>query len=274
MQHTYSPGSAKAAMAAAGALKTDLWRVPREAIHRAPGFNPRVPNDDYHARVRRYADSLKRDGWHSDKPASGYAGDDGTLWLTDAYTRLDAYDLARTEGADLGPIPFVVKPKGTSEEDLTVAIHTGNDGERLTSYEQAILCKRMAAWGRDSAYIAQRMGYVSAQHVDNLLTLVSASLPMQRMVQENMISATEAIKVIKKHGADAANVVTAALARSSGGRVTAATTNPAAAHVKVLRKQSELMFDVLLRVESSECFSLLGEETCAQVTALIHGMIK
>ena len=52
------------------------------------------------------------------------------LVLYDGHRRLAAAKLARSEGAEINFVPAVTAPKGTSMEDLTVALVVANNGEQ------------------------------------------------------------------------------------------------------------------------------------------------
>lgn len=104
---------------------------------------------------------------------------------------------------------------------VEVLANTRTQAEPLTTYEQAVVCKRLAGFGWESKEIARRLGYSTAQYVDGLLSLASAPLAVRRMVMEKATSATTAIDAIKKHGDKAADVLLAAMVKSGKQRVTA-----------------------------------------------------
>lgn len=208
------PGSTTAGLK--DAKRTDLWKVQREKIKVLEGFNVRIRNDDYLAQVRVIADSMKANGFFPDKPIAGFVAEvDGNniVYVIDGHTRLDAYDLAMSEGAELQGIPMVIKPKGTSMEDLTVALVVSNNGRQLTSYETALVCKRLVHYGMDEAEVARRIG-LSKQHVANLLLLVSAPREIGNLVQEGKVSASLAVATLKTHGSKAIEVLKEGLANA------------------------------------------------------------
>lgn len=268
----FTPGNVKAAMSKAGASSGDLWKVPRDQIQRVPGFNVRTHNATYAASVREYADSMKANGYLVTKPMAGYVGESNVILLTDGYTRMDAVDLAVSEGWQCEYLPVIVSPKGTSTEDLNVALVVGNAGKPLTPYEQSVVCKRLVGCGLDSKQIADRLGYASAQYVDNLLMLQSAPLPVRRMVEEGVVSPTEAIKVLSKHGSGAHAVLTKALAGSSKGRITAAST--ADPKLKLYRKHAGEMRDTLALIKKDKCFNLLSPDVMAAIETLLALKVK
>lgn len=73
-----TPGNTKAAMKAVGAASSDLWKVAPDQLRTLDGFNARIKNDAYAARVRWIADSIKANGffvtwataWPSISPAA------------------------------------------------------------------------------------------------------------------------------------------------------------------------------------------------------------
>lgn len=207
-------GGIKAGMT--GCKSADLWKVPRDRIKVLEGFNVRIKNNDYYAQVRLYADSMKADGFFVDKPLTGYVAKENgenVIYVTDGHTRLDAYDLAKIEGADLHDIPMVTKPSGTSMEDLTVALVVSNNGRNLTPYEVALVCKRLINYGMDEVEIATRVG-LSKAYVSNLLLLVSAPREICNLVQEGKVSASLAVATLKTHETKALAVLKDGLANA------------------------------------------------------------
>lgn len=135
-QFQFEAGSVKQAMS--GSTSSDLWKVPREKLHIEPGFNVRVHDADYNAHVRSIADSIKENGYYPDKPIAGFvAKRDGkdVIVVTDGHSRIAGFDLAVSEGYEGTELPVVTKPRGTSMEDLTIALVTSNTGKPLSPYE-------------------------------------------------------------------------------------------------------------------------------------------
>lgn len=214
-QPQFTPGSVKDAMK--GVSSGDLWKVPRERIHVEPGFNVRVHDKDYEAHVRAIADSMKENGYYSDKPLAGFVGDGDRIILTDGHTRLAGYDLAVSEGLIAFPLPMVTKPRGTSMEDLTVALVTSNSGKPLSPYELGLVCKRLIGYGMEVKDVAKRLSLTEV-YINNLLDLVGAPKAIRDMVINGAVSATLAINTLHEHGKDAAKVLGAGVkeAKASG----------------------------------------------------------
>lgn len=269
-------GNVKAAMKEAGAVSADLWQVAPDRLRVLEGFNARVKNEAYTGRVRWIADSIKANGYYKDKPLSGFvAREDGVdvIYVTGGHRRHEAVHLAISEGVEVPHVPVVIKPKGTGMEDLTVDLIVGNEGEPLTTYEQAVVCKRLAGFGWDSKEIARRVGYSTAQYVDGLLALAGAPLPIRKMVIESVISATMAIEAIKKHGDEATDVLLAAVVKAGGGRVTAKAM-PGADFKKACKKAAEPMYTALTKVKADPGFAGLSEEVRGILAELLKGIKK
>ncbi len=203
-----APGSVDGAMNDAGAQRPrGTYKVPRDKIRVIEGFNIRNASDpEYKAHIRWLADSMKANGYMEDKPLAGYVAKDpdtgeNIVYLTDGHSRLAGVDLANSEGCEFNMLPLVVKPKGTSMEDLTVALYTSNGGKPLTVFETAMLCKRLLGMGLTEKQIAERLGFKAGKkYVDDLLTLVAAPKELREMVATGAVGASLAISTIKADG--------------------------------------------------------------------------
>jgi len=110
-----TPGNTKAAMKAVGAASSDLWKVDPGQLRTLDGFNARIKNDAYAARVRWIADSIKANGFYPDKPLTGFVAlEDGeeVIYVTGGHRRHEGVLLAIEEGADVPTVPVVIKPRG------------------------------------------------------------------------------------------------------------------------------------------------------------------
>lgn len=216
----FAPGNVK--KATVGISSSDLWKWPVDKINVVDGFNVREKNAEYNQRVRAIATSILENGYMADKPLAGYITEqdgENIMVLIDGHTRYDAVKLAISEGAEIETLPVVTKPRGTSMEDLTVALYTSNTGEKLTPYELAKLCKRLLGFGLDEGQIAKRFGLTRAYVVD-MLNLLAAPKKLRDMVTEGTVSATEATKAVKAHGSKAADVLDTAVKESGKTRIT------------------------------------------------------
>ncbi|UUZ66269.1 ParB/RepB/Spo0J family partition protein (plasmid) [Polaromonas sp. P1-6] len=223
------PGAVKEAMQ--GTTSSDLWKCNIDDIVVIDEFNVRDKDADYDAKVREYADSMKAIGFLPSKPLALFvARIDGKSVnvLYDGHRRLAAAKLARSEGTEITTVPAVTAPKGTSMEDLTIALVTTNNGEPLKPHQIAIVCKRLVAYGMETGEIAKKLSFTKT-YVESLLQLMSAPRVIRDMVTTGKVSATLAIDTIKKHGSEAAKVLNDAseIAQASGKeRVTKSSSAP------------------------------------------------
>lgn len=184
-------------------------RVPFAALNVIPDFNVRVVNDEYKARVRNIADSIKANGYYEYKPLGVFKidGKDG-LFIHDGHTRYDALKLLISEGAEIADVPVSLAPAGTTVEDLTISLVQSNEGERLAPLELAIVAKRLLGFGMDKETVANRLGKTT-RYLDNLLVLAGAPKAVRDAVGQNKIAAAEAVKIVRKDPAKAAETVKA-----------------------------------------------------------------
>jgi ParB-like chromosome segregation protein Spo0J len=184
---------------------SDLWKVPPQALKVMEGFNTRLAGPKLDAHIRDLADSMKAEGFYQDKPLSAIVLTDAdgqdSLYVTDGHCRLKAALLAVSEGAEFKVIPVVTEDgRNTTLEDLTVKLYRSNTGKEMTPFEVGLICKRLSRAGWNDKMIADRLG-IQPQYVDGLLRLVTAPKALRDAVTSDAMAASEAIKLIRKHGA-------------------------------------------------------------------------
>lgn len=206
-------GKEATAKKASEATAATMLMVDPDKIVEIPGFNVRVDTPEYLAHINTLADSIEANGFFPNKPLGGYYGKDGELMLTDGYSRLRAVRAVIERGVDIGKIPFVAKPAGQTIEDLTVALVQDNEGRPLSVFERAIVVKRLASYNMDNATIAKRLG-VTDRYVGDLLVLAGAPAKVRNMVINGKVSATEAVKQLRKDAGKAAEKLSAAVAKA------------------------------------------------------------
>lgn len=200
------------------ATKQELFDVPVESFRFIPDFNVRIETPDYVQHIEDIAQSIVANGFYRDKALTTYAGKDGdenVLYITDGHTRLRAVKRAIELGAEITSIPTIVKPGSESIEDLTVALVQANSGRPLSALEKAIVAKRLMGFGVTEEDIAKRLN-CTPRYVSDLLVLVAAPPKVRNAVISGKMSATEAVKVLRKHGQNAAKVVEKATAKADG----------------------------------------------------------
>lgn len=256
-----TPGSIKTAMHAAGAASSDLWKVSPEKLHIIPGFNVRVKNDAYYAHIRELADSMKQEGFYMHEPLAGYvAMIDGeqTICVTDGHCRYEGAMLAIKEGAEIPVIPVVVAARGTSQEDLTIALVRSNSGKRLTPYETGIVCKRLMKFVGEQSIVANRLG-LTQKYVEDLLLLVGAPIAVREMVEQDKVSAATATEAIKKYGDKAAEQLQQALGKAQASGKTKVTGKHLQPSFKgQVKKAAPKMFAVMTEVQADPAYATIS----------------
>lgn len=216
-------GVLKAGMKENDTSSNELWKPPVAKLRPIQGFNVRVKNDAYWARVRRYADSLKKNGYMSHKPMSGYMGRDpvtgeNVLFYTAGYTRMDAIALANSElpsEKQIKNVTMVVHSRDATPTQLNALLITENEAAPYNAFEASVVCKRMLDDGNSVAEIAALVNYTTVW-VEALLKLAASPIELQRMVVDDVIKPTFAIEMIEAHGSKALAVLQEALARKTG----------------------------------------------------------
>ncbi len=208
-------GNVKAAMKSAGAVSSDLWKVPLAQLRLIDGFNVRS-GSEHKEHVAGLVDSILANGFYASKPLSGYVALEGAkqiIYITDGHCRFEAAQEAIKRGAEITVLPVVVSPKGTSIEDLTVGLVTNNSGKPLTPFEVGMVCKRLIGFGMEEKEVARRL-ILSAQRVADLLALVGAPAAVRKLVTDGVVSATQAISTIKREGDEAPAKLAAGAAKA------------------------------------------------------------
>ncbi|MFC3340040.1 ParB/RepB/Spo0J family partition protein [Paracandidimonas soli] len=192
-------GNTKAAMKSAGARSADLWQVDPRLLHVMEGFNVRQNTPEYDEHIESITLSIIENGYYSDRPIAGYvARKDGEniIYVIDGHTRLAAVMRAIERGHNIETVPVVIKPAGSSMEDLTVALVKSNEGRPLAPMEIGMVCKRLLGMGLDEKTIAQRLGF-SKNYIDGLLLLVGAEKPIRDLVSSGQVAATLAMQELR-----------------------------------------------------------------------------
>lgn len=250
-----TPGSVQTTMKNANATQVQqgLYNVPFKELNELPGFNVRVDTPDYLAHVADLKAKLKSEGYYRDKPMAGYVAKEeegSVIYLTDGYTRRLAILELIAEGAEGWTedtiIPTIIKASGQTLEDLTIALVNGNEGRPLTPYERAIVVKRLIGMNVEPARIADRMN-ITTRYVDDLLVLAGAPSKVRNLVINGKVSATEAIKQVRKNGSKAGETLEAATAKAAAAgkdKATGKDVKAAAAPATATKEPTALAYGV------------------------------
>jgi ParB family transcriptional regulator, chromosome partitioning protein len=251
-----------------------LYFIDSASIHVIPGYNVRFESDDYNAHVRSMADSMKAEGFHADSPLVVYVakidGED-RVTLIRGHSRMKALALANDEGAGITEIPVIFKPKTISPQELEFDLIDSNNGRNLTTYETAIVVKRLMNLGiTEDELLAQKR--FSPPQLQLLITLASAPPRLAELVASGQASAKVAVELIRKHGPVAAQRMALEMverARNAGHKQLTVRNLPQAAFKKALKKAAPRLHEATSAVTSDPGYSGLAKETRALLEAVL-----
>lgn len=251
-----------------------LYFIDPASIHVIPGYNVRYEGDDYHAYVRSMADSMKAEGFHADSPLVVYVakidGED-RVTLIRGHSRMKALALANDEGAGITEIPVIFKPKTISPQELEFDLIDSNNGRNLTTYETAIVVKRLMNLGITEEELLAKKRF-SPPQLQLLITLASAPPRLAELVASGQASAKVAVELIRKHGPVAAQRMALEMverAKNAGHKQLTVRNLPQAAFKKALKKAAPRLHEATSAVTSDPGYSGLAKETRALLESVL-----
>lgn len=268
-------GGIKAAMN--GAKSRDLWMIETddiEKIHVLEGLNVRIKDKALKDHVRDLANKMKAEGFKASKPLEVIVLEEGgqcRLVVTDGHCRLTAVKIAIAEGAEIKQIPCVALPsKGTSLQDLVAGLVTSNTGKPLTTFETALVCKRLYGYGWKEPQISERLAFGEA-YVTMLLELVSAPLSIVTMVQNGEVAATFAVEMMRKHREKAVDVLKQGLtvAKAAGKSRVTSSYLPGAALQKLVKRQASSLYEAAKSITLDPGYKKLSKDTRTKLDQLL-----
>lgn len=251
-----------------GVLKrADAYKIHFTDIVVEPGFNTREEGGRLEAHVKALFDFIMGGG--QVPPLEVVPTADDKVKLVDGHCRHRAYGLAIKAGA---PIEWIeVRQFQGNEVDRTARIVSSNEGLQLTQLEVARVYKRLRGYGLGPEEIALKAGK-TRQHVDQLLILADAPHQVQELVTAGAVSATEAIKITRRHG-EAAGDVLAKAGAGAGGKVTAKALKPWTPPAKVVGPLVEATdaFMETLTVREREILDEIAFKGAMNQTVMVDG---
>ncbi|QHJ00076.1 hypothetical protein GT347_20090 [Xylophilus rhododendri] len=181
------------------------------ALRVQDGFNERTPGPELEAHI----EALKRH-----KLAGGTwppilisLEDKGGL-VRDGHCRTEATRRALAEDSSIadadGEVWMRFDVFTGNDAEAVAAIAQTNAGLKLAPLELGRVYKRLAAFDWPVSRIATSM-QKSEEHIRQMLLLANANTDIQRMVQAGTVSAAEAVKAVRKRGAEAGQELAARL---------------------------------------------------------------
>lgn len=287
------PGSIKKAMAkgnkdvvAKGEVpidkfgSSDLWNIDPRVIEVIPGYNTRVKNAKYKARVLRLKQSMMEVGFKKDSPLSVIVVEEAdgrlSIKLKRGHQRLEAVMGAIAEGKSFETVPCIIVKDDVSEEDLTADLVISNNGEPLDAYETAIVCKRMSRWHPDNhAKIAAKLGLWPSQVTDYLL-LINGPAEISNYVRDEVIAFTLAVELLKEHGPKALGIIEQSLARSKAAGKTKLMPRfvPGKVIKKAVTAAAPAMKAAIDEIKKDKAFSQLSPENQQKLEEILEQFKK
>jgi ParB family transcriptional regulator, chromosome partitioning protein len=200
-----------------GVKTGNLFKVHPAKLEKDPEFNIRLKDEDYYERREKYA-QLYAAGKRP-PPLLVYTIDERII-IIDGHVRVDGALLAIEWGVEIRDIDCVLQPGNDADRIVSMLNSGGGRGwqpiELLTGY------KRLRGLGWTEKEIAASVGKTE-QHVRGVLDLGDADTAVQQMVRSGSISATEAIREVRKSGSAATGNLTAAVDKAHAAGKTRAT---------------------------------------------------
>lgn len=180
-----------------GIQKATYFTVDPDALVIEEGWNGRDEGDDLTAYRGRMKAAMKA-GAHF--PPISVEVVDGEMIVRDGHSRtINAREL-KAEGH-----PITLKAEQVRGDESEMIFHMIGTalGRPLNPLEQGRQFKRLRAYGLDIVRIAERLG-MHRSTIENGLELAEAPVAVQKLVADHKVSASTALKTIRKEGKKAA----------------------------------------------------------------------
>jgi ParB family chromosome partitioning protein len=187
--------------------RIDAYMINPRKLVIDPGFNVRDKSDpEVAANIRSLADEMKQNGIQYIPALTVYMRGDEVV-VTDGYCRTEGALLAISEGAQVPYLPIRPEEKHSNEVDRTFSLLKRNEhGLALTPLQQAAVVKRLLGLGLSDQEVADR-ACKSIAHIKQLVILLSSPQDVKEMVKSGEVSASQAIKTVRKHGEKAKEIL-------------------------------------------------------------------
>lgn len=197
-----------------------LQNIDPRIIVEEPGWNQRAETPALAEHIASLAGSIRALGVQ--EPLTAYMKGDDVV-LVNGHCRLAAVRSLLESGEEILTVPVRVEPHTANDADRVLSMVTRNSGKPLEPMEVAAVFKRLIAFGWDVAQIAEKTGR-SENRVAELLRLNSAPEEVKIMVKRGEISATTAVRVLRKSGEkEGTAIITKAVASAKADGKTKAT---------------------------------------------------
>lgn len=270
----YDAGSIKAVKVESRRSDASYLVDPRNLVV-DPNYNVRVRTKAYLDYIRTLADDMKANGYDPAQPVSVIVvKKDGAdvMMIRAGNTRREAAILAISEGADFDTIPVIFRPKTDNDVDQTIDLVKSNSGRPLTTYELAIVVKRLVNKELTEAEISHRLGLTSS-YVSGLILLAAVPHKLAMYVIDEKVAAALVIDLVRKHGNQKAlEIVASSLEKAKAAGKTRVTPKhlPDAAYKKALKTKADDIVQTAELVRQDPAYGQLSPETQDRLNAILN----
>jgi ParB family chromosome partitioning protein len=213
--------------------RADAEKIELGNLFFEPDFNPPGRNEEDEAEDEELFQHIMQYGLSQLPQWVVRPREAGGVWLVDGHRRTIQTRRAVAAGLDLtdeksGKIWIPIKQFIGNDEDRLCFIVTSNKNKRIKPLQTAWVFKKLLALGRSKQQIADRFE-CDVSTVDNYIMFGNANTDVQNAVRDGVVSATEAIKLVRAHKEDAGAVIAAEVTKAHAAgkkRVTASTMRP------------------------------------------------
>lgn len=197
-------------------------------IHIEDGFNPAGRNDEDDEDDEELFQFIVKNGIFALPAWEVRPREEGGVWIVDCHRRHKQFGRAIARGlvsADekTGKHLVPIKQFIGNDRERLIRIATSNKNKKLKPLQFAEICRRLqSGFDMTPADIAKDL-CCSPTAVAQALILAGANHDVQQFVKNESIAATEAIKVVRKHGEKAGGVIGKAVEVAQAGGKTKAT---------------------------------------------------
>lgn len=201
-----------------GVSTVKSWGVDPRIVQFEPGFNRPIN--------REHVESIKaalRAGHELDDIKVRVEG--GAIIVVDGHHRvIAAVEWLAEDGVQepVGGYKLGAKQFRGNDAERVIHLITSSQGLALLPLERSTQYRKLAGWGWTPQAIAEAVGR-SVQNVSDALLLADANSDVHQAVRSGSIAATEAIKVVRKHGEKAGAVIGKAVGAAQAAGKTKAT---------------------------------------------------
>jgi ParB/RepB/Spo0J family partition protein len=171
----------------------ELQQIPLGAIKAPEILNIRL---DY-GEIQELALSILNTGLQQPLTVQANESEPGTFTVLDGFRRMRALKSLGTDAPEM--VPCLIREMNPVESLYLQC--TGNAGKNLLPMELAELCRRLEEAGEPLELIAKKTGK-SKGYIDSIINLAYAPENIKDAVKSNVISGTEAMRIMREVNSD------------------------------------------------------------------------